>query len=51
MKFINGWKYVKKDSNRFHFVLRISVLTVYEVFVDFSDKKWKIMVCNIGLQN
>lgn len=51
MKFINGWKYMFKDSDRCHFGLRLGVLTVFEFFVDFSDKKWKIMLCNIGLQN
>jgi hypothetical protein len=51
MKFINGWKYVKKDSNRFHFGLRISVLTVYEVFIDVSDRAWKVVILNFGVGN
>ena len=49
MKFINGWKYMFKDSDRFHFGLRIGVLTVYEIAFDVSDGTWKVVLFNFAL--
>lgn len=51
MKFINGWKYIQKDTNRFELKLRVSLLTIVEVSIDLSDKKFRLMALNFGVGN
>lgn len=47
----NNWRYVKKDANRFEFKLRVSVVTVFELYGDWSDKKWRIGLFNFAIGN
>ena len=51
MKFINGWNYMYKDVDRFHFGLRIGILTVYELSCDVSSGTWRFMLLNLGVGN
>jgi hypothetical protein len=51
MKFINGWKYLWKDSDRVEVKLRGGLLTVVDVYIDFSDRRWRLVVLNFGVGN
>jgi hypothetical protein len=51
MKYINGWKYIQKDTDRFEFRLRIGVLTVFNFFADWSDKKVRVTLFNFTVEN
>jgi hypothetical protein len=51
MKFINGWKYVQKDANRVEYRLRIGLLTVFDLFLDFSDRKVRATLLNFTVEN
>ncbi len=51
MEFVNGWKYLKKDWNRIEWKLRVSVVTLYEVYVDVSDKEYRFTLLNFSLTN
>lgn len=51
MEFVNGWKYLTKDWNRVELKLRLSVLTVYEVYVDLSDLEYRFTLLNFTVTN
>lgn len=51
MEFVNGWKYLKKDWNRIEWKLRVSVVTLYEVYVDVSDAEYRFTLLNFTLTN
>lgn len=51
MKFINGWKTTTKQHDKFHFLVRFGWVTVFEVYGDWSDKKWRVGAFNFFVGN
>lgn len=51
MKIINGWKYLRKDANRVEIKLRVGLLTVLDIYIDFSERKRRFVVLNYGVGN
>ena len=49
MKFVNGWRYLYKDSNRIEVKFRVGKLTVFTLYVDFSDREVLVTVFNFGI--
>lgn len=49
MRYINGWRYLFKETDRFHFGLRIGVLTVFELYADVSSREWRAVLLNFGV--
>ena len=49
MKFINSWKSSSKQNDKVLICLRIGKVTVFELSFDKSDKKFSLMILNIGL--
>lgn len=49
MKFTNGWKFLNKDHDRVEVKLRVSVLTIFELYWDMTQGQWRIVVLNFGL--
>jgi hypothetical protein len=50
MKLINSFKAIRKQSDKFEFVLRVSKLTVFEISIDLSSSVYKLIICNLGIQ-
>lgn len=50
MKFINGWRFIAKDHDRVHIKIRISVLTILELYWDMTQQKWRVVVLNFGIE-
>lgn len=51
MNFSNGWNFVRKDKNRLEVKVRVGVVTVFELFADWSDKKVRVTVFNFIVGN
>ena len=51
MKFTNGWKAINKAWDKLTIELRISKLTILEIKWDISDKKYEIILLNVGISN
>ena len=51
MKIINGWKYLWKDADRVEVKLRVGLLTVIDIYIDFSERKRRFVVLNYGVGN
>ena len=51
MKFINGWKATTKQVDKFDLHLRFGWVTVFEVYSDWSDKKWRVGAFNFFVGN
>jgi len=49
MKFTNGWHYVQKDGDRVDITFRISVITIFELKLDWSSKSARVTVFNFTL--
>ena len=50
MKLFNAWG-PHKQSDKFEITLRLSILTIFEISYDISDKKFKLVILNYGIQN
>jgi hypothetical protein len=50
IKFYNAWG-PKKQVDKFEITLRLSILTIFEVSYDISDKKFKLVLLNYGISN
>lgn len=50
MKLFNAWG-PHKQSDKFEITLRISIITIFELSYDISDKKFKLVLLNYGIQN
>ena len=51
VKFINGWEAPTKQWDKVDITLRISLLTIFSLKLDKSDKKWEVRLFNIGFSN
>jgi len=51
MKITNAWRSQNKNVDRIEVRLRIGAVTVYELSVDLSDKKWRIGLFNFFVSN
>ena len=51
MRFANGWKTKNKQADKFHLQLRISLVTVIEVYFDWSDRQYRIGLFNLFVGN
>ena len=51
MKFTNSWTSVNKQKDKINFELRVSVVTIFKLYLDISDKKFKMVFFNFGLSN
>lgn len=50
MKFVNGWRYLYKDRNRWNIEFRFGVFTLLRLYYDHSDRAWSVTVCNYTTQ-
>lgn len=50
MKLFNAWG-PHKQSDKFEITLRVSIITIFELSYDISDKKFKLVLLNYGIQN
>jgi len=50
MKFFNAYG-ARKEKDRFEIVIRLSVLTVFEISFDISKKSFKLVLLNFGIKN
>ena len=50
IKFYNAWG-PKKQVDKFEITLRLSILTIFEISYDISDKKFKLVLLNYGISN
>jgi len=50
MKFKNGWNSLRKQWDKVELKVRISVLTIFELNIDISQRSLKIMVLNFGIK-
>lgn len=51
MRLVNGWNYLYKNWDRVEFRLRISIITIFEIYLDFSDREYSITVLNFKLRS
>jgi len=51
MRFINGWNYLYKDRDRVEFTLRVSIVTLFSIFIDFSAAEYKVTLLNFSLRS
>jgi len=51
MNFSNGWNFVRKDKNRLEIKVRVGIVTVFEIYVDWSDCKFRITLLNYIIGN
>lgn len=49
MKFTNGWRYLFKDGNRINLEVRISIITLLRIYLDFSDRDWSLTLLNFRI--
>lgn len=50
MKFVNGWRWMFKDGNRFDLTLRLGVVTVFCLLIDISDRYYALTVMNFRVE-
>jgi hypothetical protein len=50
MKLFNAWG-PHKQADKFEITLRLSILTIFELSYDISEKKFKLVLLNYGIQN
>ena len=50
MKFLNGFSSKLKQADKFELTIRVSKLTILEVYYDLSDKKFKFVFMNMGTE-
>lgn len=51
IQFVNGWKNLSKNWSRIDYKLVLSVVTLYEVYVDFLDQEYRFTLLNFSLTN
>ena len=51
MKFVNGWNYMFKDLDRVEIKLRVSLLTILDIYIDFSSGGYNFTICNFSVRN
>jgi hypothetical protein len=49
MKIINSWKSKVKQFDKFEITVRISILTIFELNIDFSEKSYRLIILNFGI--
>lgn len=50
MKLFNAWG-PQKQTDKFEITLRLSIVTIFEISYDISDKKFKLVILNYGITN
>jgi len=50
MKLVNSWKAKNKQSDKFSLKLRLGLLTVIDIYGDFSRRTFGLMVFNFGIK-
>jgi len=50
MKLINSWKSIVKQHDKYHVELRLSIITLLKVSLDFSNKEYSFVLFNFGLR-
>jgi len=50
MRFVNGWNYMFKETDRFNFELRISSVTLFRLFLDLSGHKYDLTILNFRVE-
>ena len=50
VKLFNGWG-PQKQVDKFEITLRLSILTIFELSYDISDKKFRLVLLNYGISN
>lgn len=51
MKFINSWSSKIKQFDKINILIRISILTIFQLYFDISNKKYEIKIFNFGIKN
>jgi len=50
MKFINSWTSLRKQHDKYVFELRISLLTLFKISIDFSSQEYSLFILNFGIR-
>lgn len=50
MNTINSWKSIRKQNDKYELTIRIKKLTLLEINLDFSSKKFRYVIFNFGLE-
>ena len=50
INFFNGWG-PGKQVDKFEITLRLSILTIFDLSYDISDKKFRLVLLNYGICN
>ncbi len=50
MKMINSWRANAKQKDKFHILVRISSVTVFELSIDISDRFFRLVIMNVGIE-
>ena len=48
-KMVNGWKAKNKQSDKVHVMMRVSKLTVLDLYMDLGRKEGRFMIFNFGM--
>jgi hypothetical protein len=51
MKFINSWNSKSKQFDKIEIEIRLSIVTLFSLYVDFSKKEFKLCVMNFAIKN
>ena len=51
MKFINDWKSNAKQSDKIALEIRVSKLTIFNLGIDLSKRKFKLIILNFTVKN
>ena len=51
MKFINDWKSNAKQSDKIALEIRVSKLTIFNLGIDLSKRKFKLTILNFTVKN
>ncbi len=50
MNITNSWKSKVKQKDKIEITLRISMITILEINIDFSKKSYNFMLLNFGVK-
>jgi hypothetical protein len=50
MNIINSWKSKAKQKDKFEILIRISMITLFEISIDLSKKSYSFMLLNFGVK-
>lgn len=50
MNLINSWNSLRKQHDKYVLELRISLLTIFKLSLDFSSKEYSLFILNFGIR-